>query len=174
MRDLGPGPGLIPPQRGSLKMPLICRALIPPDHLPPLHTCHMHLSKWHLLSPTTRSLTKPTARPASLGKYTLSSLLISPSFSPISSGTLWGLDSPCVSHRVISEKTRILSLPPQSPQRHPLGTQDKLVDSLCCRPVLPPPATRVLLILGHTKLFPPQGLCTCHSTARDTLTPDLH
>lgn len=37
-----------------------------PSHPGNLHTCHLHLSKWHLLSPSTHFPAKTAARPASL------------------------------------------------------------------------------------------------------------
>lgn len=65
--------------------------------------------------------------------------------------------------------------PAQSPLWHPVALRinSGTADSVCCPPAPSPLGHTPFLILGYAKLLLPQGLCTCHSSACDRLTPAL-
>lgn len=73
-------------------------------------------------------------------------IVLTPHF-PVSSGISWGLDSPCVSHRVISEDTDSVPPLPKAPSGIHLAPRTNPGGQPVRRPVLSPP--------GHTGLSHP-------------------
>lgn len=142
-RTLGRGQGLSAAQRGSLRTPLTCRALLlcgPPPAT--RHICRLNLSEWRLCHPP--RVPQPHL-PQGLphARNTLP-----PRHHSVSSGILPGL---------AAHVTRPRFRPSPKP---PVGTQGKLrqVGSTCCPLCSLPPA---FLIPGCTKRCPPQRLGTC-------------